>query len=224
MSLKPLAALGLLLLVGCGPNGPTPTPTPGEFGTFSGTVKTEWIAGSREMELLDDFTYIGPDMVEWKCPKGSKIDGASIPQFLWTAVGSPYTGLYRNASVPHDIACDKKERSSDDVHLMFYNACRCGGCSETEAKVLYAGVLLGGPKWAVGGAPIPVVYKTTNVFEDDFEDAKADIEARNPSLDEIKTRAKHGTFPKRPPELRTSRPVDLRGDRLIRRIPTTRIR
>jgi hypothetical protein len=223
-----LALFAGVILVGCGPDGRKPVP--GEFGAFVGTVKTEWVEDSSEMKLLEDFAYIGPDQVEWKAPKGSSIDGASIPQFLWTVIGSPYTGLYRRASVTHDIACQKRDRPSDDVHLMFYWACRCGGCSETEAKTLYAGVLLGGPKWSTTGAPVPVA-RSTRLIDDDFEDAKVDIETTNPSLEEIKMKARTRSFPKRPPEFRPTRPanvpfrpIDLHGGRKIPMLPTTRPR
>jgi hypothetical protein len=223
-----LTLFAVVSLAGCGPDGPKPVP--GEFGTFVGVVKTEWVDGGPEMKLLEDFSYIGPDQVEWKAPKGSSIDGASIPQFLWTVIGSPYTGLYRRASVTHDIACQTRDRPSDDVHLMFYYACRCGGCSETEAKTLYAGVLLGGPKWTVSGVPVPVAY-STRLVDDEFEDAKVDIEKNNPSLDEIKQKARTRSFPKRSPELHPTRPfnvparpTDLRGGKKIVKLPTTRPR
>jgi len=228
MTPRSLALFAAALLVGCGPDGPKPVP--GEFGTFVGTVKTAWLDGGPEMELLEDFAYIGPDKVEWKAPKGSSIDGASIPQFLWTVIGSPYTGLYRRASVTHDIACQKRDRPSDDVHLMFYWACRCGGCSETEAKTLYAGVLLGGPKWTTTGVPVPVAY-SLRLIDEDFEDAKVEIETKDLSLEQIRTKAKTRSFEKRPTELRPTRPVavphrpiDLRGGTKIPRLPTTRPR
>jgi hypothetical protein len=32
---------------------------------------------------------------------------------------------------------------------MFYEACRCGGVSETKAKLLYSGVYYFGPQWTV---------------------------------------------------------------------------
>jgi Protein of unknown function (DUF1353) len=209
MSPGPLALLGLAVLAGCGPNGPTPPV--GGYGKFVGTVKTEWIDTGSEMTLLEDFSYIGPDNAEWKCPKGSKIDGASIPQFLWTVIGSPYTGLYRKASVPHDIACQERKKSSDEVHLMFYNACLAAGCSETDAKVLYAGVLIGGPDWEVAGGP--VTPAAAGIENEEFENAKADIEARKPPLAQVKAMAKSRTFPQRA----TTRPLKkielIRGDR-----------
>ena len=118
--------------------------------SFSGEPSTTWLsqpAGSdRLMRLNEAFWFVDPDDKRWDAPKGSVVDGASIPRPLWTLVGSPYTGAYRRASIVHDIACD---RASGDVEArraadrMFYNACRAGGCSVEEATKLYVGVRIG---------------------------------------------------------------------------------
>ncbi len=122
-----------------------------EFGTFSAYPRTEWIddegTEDRSMRLLDDFSYIDPFGKAWTAPKDTKIDGASIPKVFWSIVGSPYTGDYRKASIVHDFGCDSRTETSEDVHRMFYYACRCGGVSEVEAKVLYTAVYRFGPAW-----------------------------------------------------------------------------
>lgn len=119
-------------------------------GSFSDNPKTEWLVdpGSmdRDMKLLEDFWYIDPSGKKWLAPKGSIINGASIPASLWTAIGSPYTGDYRRASIVHDVACDDKTISRKDADNMFYYACLAGGCSYQQTYVLYAGVCLG--TWA----------------------------------------------------------------------------
>src|SRR5262245_29807835 len=71
-----------------GPRGPD-----SPFGQFIGNVDTRWTT-DRDMELLSDFAYVDPSGRRWDAPKGSRIDGASIPQALWTIVGSPFTGAY----------------------------------------------------------------------------------------------------------------------------------
>lgn len=120
-------------------------------GAFSGNPKTEWLteAGAdRNMRLLDDFWYDDPNGRRWEAPAGSIVNGASIPEALWSSVGSPYTGDYRRASVVHDVACDTPGIVREDADDMFYWACRTGGCSAAQAKVLYLGVRLG--SWAAG--------------------------------------------------------------------------
>ena len=99
------------------------------------------------MRLLEDFSFTDPTGKKWMTPKDYVVDGASIPQALWTTVGSPYTGDYRRASIVHDKACDDAvndpaaRRAAD---RMFYQACRAGGCSIEQATLLYIGVRIGG--------------------------------------------------------------------------------
>jgi len=121
--------------------------THGEFSTSD--PQAEWCSekgADRNMKLVRGFCFLDPKKKQWDVPAGYLIDGASIPRALWTLVGSPYTGDYRRASIPHDKACrdaqgDKKARKAAD--RMFYHACRAGGCSVAEAVLLYLGVRLG---------------------------------------------------------------------------------
>lgn len=119
-------------------------------GSFSGNPKTEWIVdvgnADREMQLLEDFWYDDPDGRRWDAPKGSVINGASIPRPLWSTVGSPYTDDYRRASIVHDVACNDSIVPRKAADKMFYFACLAGGCSNKQAKILYAGVRTGA--WA----------------------------------------------------------------------------
>jgi hypothetical protein len=120
-------------------------------GTFSANPKTEWlteVGADRNMRLLEDFWYDDPNGRRWAAPKGSVVNGASIPEALWSSVGSPYTGDYRRASIVHDVACDTPGVSREDADDMFYWACLTGGCSAAQAKVFYLGVRIG--SWASG--------------------------------------------------------------------------
>jgi hypothetical protein len=117
------------------------------YGTFSNPPRTEWLsegADERGMRLLDDFWYIDPEGRRWLATAGTVVDGASIPRTLWSAVGSPYTGNYRRASIVHDVACKAADVPRRDADAMFYFACLAGGCQVAQAKMLYGGVRLGG--------------------------------------------------------------------------------
>lgn len=135
------------------------------------------------MRLLDAFSYVDQTGGVWDAPKGSLVDGASIPQAFWTIIGGPFEGDYRNASVVHDVACDLKKRPWRDVHKMFYDAMRCGGVSEKKAKVMYFAVFHFGPRWTLDGTPLaPKGDKPTK----EGAQAIADwIEKNNPTLVEI---------------------------------------
>ncbi len=100
-------------------------------------------------------------------PAGTKVDGASIPQALWSLIGGPFEGKYRDASVIHDYYCDVRLKSWRTVHRVFYNAMRVSGVSEARAKLMYAAVFFGGPRWsdtAVDNANLPRLDDSTIVF------------------------------------------------------------
>ena len=118
------------------------------FGKYSGSVKTEWLDDGRQMKLLNNLVYEDPNGLKWKAPKGSIVDGASIPTIAWTLVGSPFSGKYRDASVIHDIACINKKRTWEVVHLAFYYAMRASNVSDLKAKIMYAAVHHFGPRWS----------------------------------------------------------------------------
>ena len=93
---------------------------------FEGNVDTRWLVhggADREMELLSAFAFVDSTGYRWAAHPGEKIDGASIPDQVWsTVVGTPFIGDYRRASVVHDVACERHERTSREAHRMFYEA------------------------------------------------------------------------------------------------------
>lgn len=134
-----------------------PAPTPQAKNSFKGAAVVELLHGDgsddRRIKLVYPFTYIDPDGVDWTAPASYVSDGASIPWGLWTFVGGPFDGPYRDAAILHDYFCEKKDRPWDKVHLMFYNAAIARGVSETRASTMYAGILYGGPRWELAAAP-----------------------------------------------------------------------
>lgn len=140
----------------------------GSWGKFSNRPVATWNDDGRNMTIESDFAYIDPRGKRWDAPKGSIVNGASIPRSLWTFIGGPFEGQYRNASIVHDVYCGTMSETSWDVHFMFYEACRCGGVPERNAKILYYAVLNFGPKWEYlmqstedGVEARPVVVQTT---------------------------------------------------------------
>ena len=114
---------------------------------FSGTIITEWLDNGRDMRIVKEVKYIDPYGIEWIAPVDAIINGASIPQPLWSAVGSPFVGKYRRASVFHDVACTEQTRPSMQVHKMFYNAMIEDGVEPEKAESFYSIVVLFGPRW-----------------------------------------------------------------------------
>ena len=121
-------------------------------GSFSAPPKIELIdtpdGPNRNVRVIEDFTFTEADNgAVWDAPSGSIVDGASIPQVLWSFVGSPFTGDYVYASIVHDVACDARTRPWRDVHYMFYQACLAGGTTSLRAKLMYLAVRNFGPRW-----------------------------------------------------------------------------
>jgi hypothetical protein len=160
------------------------------FGTFIGKIVAEWMADGRQMRLLEDFAYIDPSGRRWVAPKGSVIDGASIPRFAWSFIGGPFEGAYRNASVIHDVACVERKLAWQDVHLAFYTAMRAADVSQAKAKIMYGAVYHFGPRWptvrletrTIGGVtsrvPVTVPPPPPALREQDFQQLASFIEAR----------------------------------------------
>lgn len=177
-------ALAFLVVTGMAVGG-------GNWGQFEGEVVTNWGKDKRDMKLEAPFTYVDPRGKKWAAPAGSVINGASIPQPLWSIIGGPFEGPYRNASVVHDVYCDSKSEPSKDVHFMFYEACRCGGVEERKAKLLYFAVSQFGPHWekaiqsngSVGATIIDV--EPPQFTNQDAERIKDYFDRNNPDIEDI---------------------------------------
>src|SRR6266567_2358637 len=173
-----------------------------EWGYYSGDPVTRWNPDGRTMTLLSELRYTDPQGVVWIAPAGSVVDGASIPRSLWSIMGGPFEGKYRNASVLHDVAYGQHDRPWQDCDRMFYNAMRCSGVSAVEAKTMFYALYRFGHHWKF---PIkrakPVKFKGTMVArgeeipraipvnENELGDAREWIRRAEPSLEQIEQRA-----------------------------------
>src|SRR3954467_9592619 len=126
-------------------------PGPENWGSFEGELLVRMLDDGRLCELLADYVYHRNDGSHWLAPKGTKVDGASIPRIFWTLIGGPFEGKYRNASVIHDRYCDTKERPWRDTHRMFYEGMRCNGVGAAKAKIMYYAVYRFGQRWPEPG-------------------------------------------------------------------------
>jgi len=166
----------------------TNEPTDPTFGRFEGEIVTKWVAPDREMQLMQDFAYIDPRGKRWLAPADSKIDGASIPAVFWSLIGGPFEGPYRAASVVHDAACVAKQERWEDVHRMFYEACRCSRLGEGKAQAMYWAVYKFGPHWPSGSAHEIVAFAAAAPPDEDMvREAEAYFAAHELSLDEIES-------------------------------------
>ena len=173
-----------------------------KWGYYSGYPETRWNPDGRSMTLLNELRYTDPKGEVWIAPAGSEVDGASIPKSLWSFMGGPFEGRYRNASVLHDVAYDRKDRPWEDVDRMFYNAMRCSGVSAVEAGTMYYALLKFGHHWKVeirkakrvkprdlARAQEAEVARAIPVNESDIEQARDWIRSAEPTAEQIEQRA-----------------------------------
>lgn len=104
---------------------------------FSKRVQTEWLDDGRDMKVIRPFTFTDSKGVDYLIPEGAITNGASIPRWLWAAVGSPFTGKYRDAAVVHDYLCEKKEIPFSEAHRIFYEAALTKGEDTDKARLMY---------------------------------------------------------------------------------------
>jgi hypothetical protein len=191
--------LAAALLVGCA-GDKTPAWVRGaskmsnKWGHYSGYVEARWENDGRLMTLLSELRYTDPDGTVWIAPAGSEVDGASIPRSLWTLMGGPFEGKYRNASVLHDVSYDQKNRPHEVCDRMFYNAMRCSGVSAVEAGTMYYALRKFGHHWKAPKAePVKVgeeiVARAEPVNQGDLNATRDWIRNSGPSLQQIDQRA-----------------------------------
>jgi Protein of unknown function (DUF1353) len=182
------------------------------WGYYSGSPITQWEPDGRNMTLVSELRYTDPQGVVWIAPAGSVVDGASIPRSLWSFMGGPFEGQYRNASILHDVAYDQHNRPWQDCDRMFYNAMRCSGVSRVEAGTMYYALYKFGHHWkvtirkakpvpikkakrvkaseiAAQTPPIPRALPVSSEELAELNEARDWIRNANPSLDEIEQRA-----------------------------------
>ena len=118
-----------------------------KYGEYSGRIQTEWLDDGRNMVIINNVYYYAPDGSVWHVKPGDRINGASIPRFVWPLFGSPFVGKYRAAAGFHDPYCVRKNRPWKDVHSVMKPMMLCSGVSESKAEVIYRAVRHFGPKW-----------------------------------------------------------------------------
>ena len=118
------------------------------MGRYKGEFVAQFLGDGRRVKLVRPFGYIDDAKLAWSVPKAAIVDGASIPKVLWSITGGPLEGEYRDASVIHDYFCDRRSRPWKAVHRVFYEAMMTSGVNPLKARAMYAGVLLGGPRWS----------------------------------------------------------------------------
>ena len=173
-----------------------------KWGFYNGEPVTKWNPDGRTMTLLTELRYTDPKGNVWVAPIGSLVDGASIPRYLWSFMGGPFEGRYRNASVLHDVAYGQKKRPWQDCDRMFYYAMRCSGVSAVEAKTMFYALYRFGHHWKFPikrGKPVKfdgqlvaraeAIPRAIPVNPAEINETRDWIQTADPSLEQIEQRA-----------------------------------
>lgn len=114
---------------------------------FIGNAVFRVLPEDRGIELIEAFSFKDSKGVVWTVPKGTQSNASSIPRGLWASFGSPLGSNYIRSSVLHEYYSALQTRPFEDVNRMFYESMLKAGVSESQASILYAGLLVGGPRW-----------------------------------------------------------------------------
>lgn len=125
---------------------------------------------------------------KWVADTRTLTDGASIPPIFIPLVGDPRSPEFTNAAAVHDAYCgigneDGPAYHADtwqNVHRMFYDTLIVGGTPEIKAKVMFAAVWLGGPRWGVLEGSLANVPDKFRI--EAMRGTKGFIEATNPTI------------------------------------------
>lgn len=142
----------------------------------------------RVAERLD---FIDANGWNWHAPEKSLTDGASIPEIFVPLVGFPNEPRFVNAAALHDAYCGIGNETGpvyhaktwQEVHRLFYDALVASGTPDGKAKIMFAAVWLGGPRWYPMGAPDLTLEAISDADKKEaFLAAKAFIEAEKPDM------------------------------------------
>ncbi len=173
-----------------------------KWGYYTGNPVTRWNPDGLTMTLLSELRYTDPHGLVWVAPAGSTVNGASIPRSLWSFMGGPFEGKYRDASVLHDVAYEQHKRPWQDCDRMFYNAMRCSGVGAVEAKTMFYALYRFGHHWKFPikrGKPVKFegqmvaraeqIPRAIPVNPVQIDEARDWIRRAEPSLEQIEQRA-----------------------------------
>jgi len=115
---------------------------------FDNTVKAEWLEDDpRIMRLLEPVRFTDSKGLVWTAHEQSLINGADIPEWGWSLIGSPYVGYHRRPTVIHDEYCKNHLRPAQDVHDCWKEMLIAEGTDMDEVGLLYSAVNKFGPRW-----------------------------------------------------------------------------
>lgn len=123
--------------------------------TFLDTPALLLATSADGFELQRAIRFIDNHGKMWTAPSRTRTDGASIPDPFVAIIGARTDERFLDAAIVHDAYCGRdnahlpqfRSEPWEAVHRMFYEALITDGTSPIKAKIMYAAVYLGGPRW-----------------------------------------------------------------------------
>lgn len=145
--------------------------------------------------LAENLEFVDGQNRLWIAPKDTLTDGASIPEVFVSIIGDPRSEEFTNAAALHDAYCGignedgpvYKSRTWQETHRLFYDGLIVGGTPELKAKLMFAAVWLGGPRWYPSNkrndATMALLPK--GLMQQSLRETKQYIERKNPSIPQL---------------------------------------
>ncbi|RGP38433.1 DUF1353 domain-containing protein [Pseudotabrizicola alkalilacus] len=145
--------------------------------------------------IAEPLEFVDGSGREWVAPRATLTDGASIPKVFIPIVGEPRSREFINAAAVHDAFCGVgneegpayHSRTWQETHRVFYDSLIVGGTEPVRAKVMFAAVWLGGPRWVVHDrretrteSPLPGA-----VLQSGMREARDYIERSDPTMPQL---------------------------------------
>jgi hypothetical protein len=142
-------ALLLVLVAGCA------LALAADSARFVGRVVVEWLDDDPfipSLRLVEDFGFQDGQGNTFLVPKGSVLDGRSLPPTFRDLFGGPFVGQYRKTSVIYDHLCRSMSEQWKVADRLFYHAAVAEGVEDNEAKQMYMTLYAGGLRWEPKGS------------------------------------------------------------------------
>lgn len=110
---------------------------------IKGDLVLNFVSRSDSSILMSDLEYQNKKY-KVSVKKGLETDGASIPKFLWSIVGSPYLGSYRKAAIIHDGLYRTHKLSKTKSDFLFLEMMKSQNVHFLKRHLIFLGVFLFG--------------------------------------------------------------------------------
>jgi len=114
-----------------------------EESPFPLKLKGEFV-GNGKWKLTHPFAFNSKVFGRIDIPNRFVTDGASIPKFLWSIVGSPWSGKYAEAAIPHDWGYHKQKLTRKQYDLVFLEAMKVLKVPFWKRRLMYQAVRIAG--------------------------------------------------------------------------------